>query len=207
MVLCVLAVGINQVEAEIEINEMNVYPDRGIFLTGSVPKTGDWITMHYQIENEEGKTIIDRSVIGGPEGNFTIRHDFSELNGYGIYEVNLSYLDDSETISFEMIPIEIREDVERSEEIICEDGDKVENGACVKIIPNTVDTETHLRSQVAELEQRIVTLENEKSLLEKTNDELQNQLNNVQKQLENANAIIQTQLTVIMDTLANFKLN
>ena len=68
--------------------------------------------------------------------------------------------------------------------------------------------------RIAELEDRVAVLENEKKGLESHNTELldinehlQNQITNLKVQLDNANAIIREQINVIINTLANLKIS
>ena len=152
------------------------YDDRvelfGIIEVVSLEERMNLEQVRLQVFDSNDNLVFRDIDLPSAKGSFMFKIPHEELPEFGKYNAHVTYYEQSATTQFEIEPKIIEEEIE--EEIICEEGDKVENGACVKIIPNTVDTETHLRAQVAELEQRIETLENEKSLLEKTNEEPRN---------------------------------
>ena len=148
--LLVLTVGMTQAHAEsiFDFGSDTDHPDR-VTLFGIVEVTDpdDAEQILLQIIDSDDNMVFRDLVRPDREGEFAFWVDHDELSGFGEYEAKILYFDDAEKIDFEIEPF--IEEIERTEKIICEEGDKLVNGACVAIIPNTDDTETTLRAQVA----------------------------------------------------------
>ena len=162
------------------------------------------------IEFEEGIFIHDHDDLSPPDFHYKDKDFFSQFGEYTIHVVSIkSDLVDGERV-YKQTPTyhEMTTFVLTESGPLCEDGFYENDGICYRIEETRTEApqDDPKDLKILELEKRIETLENEKSLLEKTNDGLQEQVNNLQVQLENANAIMQEQLKVIVNTLSNLKL-
>ena len=184
-VLPLLLIGLLPVAfGEIESVETTVYPGVDVDIFGKVTSTGDWDRVILQIFGPDGNMVVDDALLVGPKGDFRSKYEADKLVGFGEYQIKIFHLEYSKITTFNFKPM--TEDMEVEDQVICVEGDIIgPNGYCIPKTPTPDDSDSILRTQIVELENRVQELENEKSTLEKANEELQIQVDFLQEQLDN----------------------